>query len=91
MRAAMDIPYFTALRDLFKYTFDLAVSDNASANHLAEQAMAQFFFVGIPRLRLRCQIHKLHTITGRVLAMVKGYISGIVSLGLVLRPGSTVE
>jgi hypothetical protein len=42
-------------------------------------------------LRIKCHVHKLHTVTGRILDLAGVTASGIIALGLVLRAGGATD
>jgi hypothetical protein len=87
----MGLQFFNSLRRKFDFVVDVSVCDASSANLLAEKALQHLFFVGVPRLRMRCHIHRLHTITGKCFDLFDSSISGIIALGLSMKGGGSAS
>lgn len=90
LRRAGDVPLLQTLQARFEFVSVASVNDSSSVNILAERTIQFMTQPHVPRLRIPCQIHKLHTTTGALFLLFDNMISGIVALGLSMKPGGIV-
>ena len=87
MLAALEAAFLRAEKCIVCYAIS---SDNSSANGLAERGL-HWLQPRIPRLRIKCHIHKLHTIVGKLFQRYSDLISGIIAFGLSMRKASRTD
>lgn len=82
---ALDMPILLTLRRRFPFNVDVSVSDNAGSNNLAERAMRYVFRPEFARFSCKCQIHKLHTVTGKIYQACGNLVTGAIAMGLSMK------
>ena len=91
MSKVLEAPLANAARSRFAHEVHLSTGDRAASNLKMERIFEQER-PGIPRLcGLGCEIHRVHTVCGKVFEMGKGMLSGSISTALAQQANGSVQ
>ena len=89
VRESINKTYDQTVRSQFRRLVDIVATDDYSANHLAEQLLAQEAaeHTEVACLHTVCDVHKIQACAGALFSLSPGFTSGLIKAALSLRTG----